>query len=153
MNFFIDKNICLRYDLRKEVIQVTENERLKQLRKDYLHLTLDDFGARLGLGKSAISGIETGYRNLTQQTRMSICREFNVREEWLRDGEGEPFQNPGSREEEISEFIGKTLQTEKDDFKIQLLHVLSRLTDEQWGKLADVAEMLRSVSEADPPEK
>lgn len=67
---------------------MTENERVKQVRKAK-SLTMREFGQRLGLGSSTISDIENGRRNLTTQNRISICREFNVREEWLRMGEGD----------------------------------------------------------------
>ena len=67
---------------------MTENERVKQLRKAR-GLTLEKFGERLGVGKSAISDIERGRNSVTDQMRRSICREFGVREEWLRDGTGE----------------------------------------------------------------
>lgn len=66
------------------------NERIKQLRKE-LGLTLDKFGEKIGVGKTAISKIENGDRSVTDQMFKSICREFNVREEWLRTGEGEMF--------------------------------------------------------------
>lgn len=66
------------------------NERVKELRKA-LGLTLETFSARLGVGKTAISKIERGDRRLTDQMFLSICREFNVNEKWLRDGTGEMF--------------------------------------------------------------
>ena len=62
------------------------NERIKQLRKE-LGLTLDKFGEKIGVGKSAISKIERGENGVSEQMLKSICREFNVREEWLRTGE------------------------------------------------------------------
>lgn len=68
------------------------NERIRELRKK-LNLTMEKFGARLGVGKTAISKIEKGDNSITDQMFKSICREFNVNEEWLRNGTGEPF-NP-----------------------------------------------------------
>ena len=65
------------------------NERIKLLRKEYLHLTLEKFGERLGVGKTAISNIENGNRSVTDQMFKAICREFHVNEEWLRTGAGE----------------------------------------------------------------
>lgn len=62
------------------------NERVKELRKT-LGLTLDKFGERLGVTKQTVSRIENGINNVTDQMFKSICREFNVREEWLRTGE------------------------------------------------------------------
>lgn len=64
------------------------NERIKELRKN-LNLTMEKFGIRLGVGKTAISKIEKGDNSLTDQMFKSICREFNVNEEWLRNGTGE----------------------------------------------------------------
>lgn len=67
------------------------NERLKLLRKT-LQLSQDDFGKRLRVSNTAISKLEKGERNLTEQMILSICREFNVNEEWLRNGTGERFK-------------------------------------------------------------
>ena len=66
------------------------NERVKELR-DALGISAEKFGARVGVTRSAISRIENGTVNVTSQMVVSICREFNVREEWLRNGTGEMF--------------------------------------------------------------
>lgn len=67
------------------------NERIKKLRTEYLRLTMEAFAERLGVTRSAISNIESGRRNVSEQIVRAICREFAVREEWLRDGNGEPI--------------------------------------------------------------
>lgn len=64
--------------------------RIKTLRKK-LNLTQEEFGKRLGMKKNSISQIENGINSLTEQLLVSICREFNVSEEWLRTGDGEMF--------------------------------------------------------------
>ena len=66
------------------------NERLKLLRKE-LSLSQEAFGKKLGVTGAGISKIESGDRSLTEQMILSVCREFNVREEWLRTGFGEMF--------------------------------------------------------------
>lgn len=66
------------------------NERIKVARK-VLGLTMEQFGARIGMGKSSVSKIEKGANSTTDQTIKSICREFGVSEKWLRTGEGEMF--------------------------------------------------------------
>ena len=68
------------------------NDRVRILRKN-LGLTLEKFGNRLGVGKNAISRIETGKNGVTNQMIKSICREFNVDYIWLTTGEGEMFQD------------------------------------------------------------
>lgn len=65
------------------------NERIKKLRKS-LDLTQAEFGRRIGMKQNTIALIEGG-RNTSDQTVFAICREFGVREEWLRTGEGEMF--------------------------------------------------------------
>lgn len=69
---------------------MTQGERVKELRKT-LNYTLDKFGGKLGVQKSAISKIEKGENNLTEQMLISICREFNANENWLRTGDGKMF--------------------------------------------------------------
>ena len=121
---------------------MTENQRVRYLRKELLKLSGTEFGAKLGVQHSAISKIERGENNLTDQARMLICSTFGVREAWLRDGEGEPFNVPDSRDEEIAEFVARALSDRSPEIQRTFLHVLSRLTDEQWAALADIAEAL-----------
>lgn len=67
------------------------NERVSELRKT-LSISMEEFGRKLGVTRSSISNIENGRRGLTDQMILSICREFNVNEQWLRFGTGEMFQ-------------------------------------------------------------
>lgn len=67
------------------------NTRVKLLRKQ-LNMSQDTFGSRLGVTGAGISKIESGQRNLTEQMLLMICKEFNINENWLRDGEGEMFR-------------------------------------------------------------
>lgn len=70
---------------------MTQSERIKELRTNILGLTLEKFGEPLGVKKTAISNIETGKRNLTDQMAKAICREYNVNYFWLTEGEGDIF--------------------------------------------------------------
>ena len=67
---------------------MTQGERVKAIRKE-LNMTLEQFGEKLGVTKTAISYVENNKRNLTEQMLLSICREFGVNEIWLRTGEGD----------------------------------------------------------------
>ena len=66
---------------------MTEGERIKEVRKKN-RMTLEQFGNILGVTKVAISNIENGKRNVTEQMRKSICREFRIDPIWLSTGEG-----------------------------------------------------------------
>lgn len=69
---------------------MTRGERVRMARKT-LGLTLEKFGAKIGLKKSSLSQVETGVNDLTESNIKAICREFNVDEKWLRDGVGSMF--------------------------------------------------------------
>lgn len=75
-----------------------EGDRIRELRKEYLHLSQGEFGTRLGVKKVAISLIESGRNKVTTQMRSAICREYNVSKEWLLTGEGEMFKPVASDE-------------------------------------------------------
>lgn len=79
-------NFLCYYGLGKEVIMLL-SDRIKEVRK-LSGLTAEQFGARIGVSKAGISRMENGRNGTTDQTIMSICREFNVNEEWLRTGTG-----------------------------------------------------------------
>lgn len=67
------------------------DERLKQLRKK-LGLTQQEFADRLNIKRGAVANYEIG-RNVPIDAVVSlICQVFNVRREWLLDGEGTMFQ-------------------------------------------------------------
>lgn len=65
--------------------------RIKELR-NYLGMSGEVFGEKLGLTKQTISRLENGVNGITEQTIKLICQEFNVDEKWLRTGEGEMFE-------------------------------------------------------------
>lgn len=71
---------------------MTQGERVKEIRTD-LSLTLEKFGEKLGVGKTAISKIEKNERSLTDQMAKSICREYNVNYDWLMDEDGDMFSD------------------------------------------------------------
>lgn len=110
-------------------------ERIKKVRKA-LDLTQESFASRLGMKRNSIAQVETG-RNTSDQTIFSICREFNVNEHWLRTGEGEMFNQPQSRKDEIQHMVEKMMEGRKAEFKYRLISVLNRLDEGQWEVLED----------------
>lgn len=116
------------------------NERLKRLRKA-LDLTQQEFADRIGSKRNTIAKYETDTNVPSAAVISLICREFNVNEDWLRNGTGEMFIER-TRDEKITEFIGSIQMTGEDSFKKRLISVLANLTEEQWELLADMAEKL-----------
>ena len=122
------------------------NDRVREIRKSN-KLTMEQFGLRLGVAKSTISGIEAGNRNLTEQMIKAICREFNVNENWLRTGEGD-MVIALSRRESIAAFIGDLMKEDDDSFKLRLIDVLADLDESEWEVLADLAQRLAAENQA-----
>lgn len=71
--------------------------RIRQLRKE-LGLNQTDFGNKIGVKQGSVAAYESGARIPLDTVITSICREFNVNEEWLRTGEGEMFQQLTEKE-------------------------------------------------------
>lgn len=123
-------------------------ERIKQIRKGKC-LTQQAIADKLGLKRQTIAAYEIGTVTPSDRTILDICREFDVRESWLRTGEGEPFVEK-SREENISAFVGSILSGEPD-FRQRFISVLARMTPEEWAILEKkVLELAEEIKKADP---
>lgn len=66
-------------------------ERIRKLRKT-LDLTQQKFGERIGIKGNTVAQYELGRNEPVDAVFSLICREYDVREEWLRTGEGEMFK-------------------------------------------------------------
>lgn len=126
---------------------MTEGERIRKVRKSK-DLTLEKFGNILGVSKVAISNIENGNRNVTEQMRKSISREFHVDYDWLLDGIGDEVIFTKSIDEitEKEEYIEKVFANESP-FARRVLKALAKFTPEEWERLEHwVNEMPKIVA-------
>jgi transcriptional regulator with XRE-family HTH domain len=103
----------------------TINHRLKELRKE-LNMTQESFGSRISLVSSGISNMEKGVRDISDRTIKIICKEFNVSEEWLRNGEGSMFVEA---KYDLAEFIGERIHS-LNDFQINAIKEFIKLPPE-----------------------
>lgn len=72
-------------------------ERIRYLRKDVLHMTMDEFGARICVSRDVVNNIERNRLAHFEQKRYLvklIALEFGVREEWLLTGDEPMIQPP-----------------------------------------------------------
>lgn len=97
------------------------NERLKDLRKT-LNLSQDAFGERIGMSGGAISLLEKGKRNVTEQVVKSICREYSVDYMWLTTGDGEMFVES---DDDFMEKIDRIMAGENDARKNMIKTLLN----------------------------
>lgn len=114
--------------------------RLKQIRKA-IGLNQTEFGERIGVKQATVAAYECGARNPLDTVIKSICREFDVNENWLRTGEGEMFRKL-TRDERIADFVADVLRDESDSFRKRFISMLSSLNEDQWKMLELFAEGL-----------
>lgn len=112
-------------------------ERIKELRKNHLHMSQESFGARLGVSRSVINNIE---RNALQRPEQKepiyklICKEFNVSYLWLTQGI-EPMENESDYTSmaQIDDIMAGENETAKSIFK-----AFARLDEKEWALLAHI---------------
>ena len=104
---------------------MTQGERVREVRKS-LGLTLDKFGEKLGVQKSAISKIERGESNLTDANIIAICREFNVDYIWLKTGKGDNIFV--DTDDDFLEKIERMMMSE-DDVRKNIFKFMLELSD------------------------
>lgn len=120
---------------------MTQGERVREIRKS-LKLTLEKFGEKLGVKKSAISEIESGRNSLTEQMTVSICRAYNVNYDWLTEGEGEMFSDvPKTILDELCK------QYDLDDFDRSLVELYLDLNiDERIWLKSKIRQLFKKVN-------
>lgn len=91
------------------------NERLKKLRKT-LELTQQEFADRIGIKRNTLATYESGRNEPIDAVVSLICREFNVNEDWLRNGGSDDDMFVKLNEdEELSMYTQMLLDSTTDD--------------------------------------
>lgn len=123
---------------------MTQGERVNEVRKR-AQLTMDQFGERLGVTKTAISYVVNGKRSLTEQMLKSICREFDVNENWLRTGEGD-MPRKLSEEEEIATLVSDVLEEGKENpfygIILEIIRTYNELSPASQAVLREASQKL-----------
>lgn len=112
-------------------------KRIKAIRKE-LGLTQKDFGVQIGIASNTITGYETGVRVPSPQVIRSICREFNVNEEWLSTGQGEMFCQT---EESAITLIDRIMYGE-NEFAKSVFKAFASLSEEEWNAVEKIIDRL-----------
>lgn len=121
---------------------MSQGERVKEVRKA-LGLTLEKFGEKLGVGKTAISKIEKEENKLTDQMAKAICREFHVDLHWLTTGEGDMFIET---DDNIIETIDRIMLGE-NEFHKNLFKTFAKLDESELLALESIIDKFIEVKE------
>lgn len=122
--------------------------RIKELRNS-LDLTQQKFADRLGIQRGIIGKYEVDVSAPSDAVISLICREFNVREAWLRDGEGEMFESK-PRAEELGELVRKLLSDRPESFRSRLITSLLRFEPDspEWQVLENIYDSIANEKES-----
>lgn len=117
----------------------TFSDRIDRLIQDKTGGNKSKFARQLNVTPAYISKLCKDKENIpSDRTIADICREFNVNDDWLRTGRGDPYIQL-SRDEELAQFFGDVMKGEDPDFRRRLLSVMSRLTTDEWALLEQMA--------------
>ena len=122
--------------------------RIKELR-NFLDLTQQKFADRLGIQRGIIGKYEVDVSSPSDAVISLICREFNVREAWLRDGEGDMLEVK-PRAEELGELVRKLLADRPESFRSRLITSLLRFepASPEWQILENTYNSIAAEKES-----
>ena len=124
------------------------NERIKKIIEE-LGLKKVDFANRLHISQPFASELCSGAKAPSDRTIGDICREFGVREAWLRTGEGEIFVQD-TQSEQVAAFLADLTKDDSDTFKKRFVEMLAGLSPVDWELLERMAEKLTQKKEESP---
>ena len=122
--------------------------RTSDLRKA-LGLTQQAFADRLGITRGAVANWDLDRSDPSDAVISLICREFNVREAWLRDGAGEMLEIK-PRAEELGELVRKLLADRPESFRSRLITSLLRFepNSPEWQILENIYNSIADEKES-----
>lgn len=121
------------------------NERIRYLRKNELKMSQDDFASKIDISRSNLGNIEIGRIAVTDRVISSICREYNINEEWLRNGTGDMFVKVSAYEKAYNRFgyIMENSSPSKKAALSMLLELLYSVPDDTWDKMIKKFEEIK----------
>lgn len=127
------------------------NNRLKEVRKS-LGMNQEDFGFKIGVTAPAISKWESGDRNIPDSAIRSICREFGVREEWLRTGAGD-MRAAGEWADELKAAVERLFADDSAEFQQALISALLQFDPHgpEWRVVEEIFNNVRAKLPAAAP--
>lgn len=111
--------------------------RIKEIRKKN-KLTQVEFGEKISVKGNTITNYENGLRTPSDAVIFSICREFGINEEWLRNGVGNMEISPDIK---LSSYLGE-ISDGDDDFIKDLIEVYMELDPDSKEALKLIARKM-----------
>lgn len=121
-------------------------DRIKTIRKQN-KMTQVEFGEKIGVKGNTITNYENGLRTPSDAVIFSICREFNINENWLRTGEGD-MSIPKTRNQQLSEFFNDVMEDVDNSYRKRFIEALSKLSLEEWKVVEKITDELSIKEES-----
>ena len=121
------------------------NIRILELRK-HLGLSQQEFADRIGASRGVIANIDNNRTVPSPIVISSICREFNVNPEWLKDGEDVPMFLP---DDDPDDAVLRILNG-ADPWKKKIILSLSHMPPECWDAVRTLAQYYKSIDDKTP---
>lgn len=97
-------------------------------------LTKTKFAEQLHLSQQFISSLCSGAKQPSDRTIADICREFNVSEAWLRNGDGEMFVTR-TMNQELAMMVNELMTESDESYRKRFVAALLDLPPEFWPEL------------------
>lgn len=128
-------------------------ERIRELRKKHLKMSMEVFGKRLGVSRDTINNIELN-RLARPEQKMSlyklICSEFGISEDWLLNGIGDMYADDKA---EYDTLIDRVM-TGQNEFAKNIFKTFALFDEADWEALRRMIEKYIDVADAeDVPEE
>ena len=139
---FVDLIAFLSYYISKGGLKM--KERIKKIRKEQ-NMTQQSFADKLGLKRQTIAAYEIGNIEPSNAVILSICREFNVNEKWLRTGNGEPYLE-STKDERYFKNVAK-LQRADDETLMRWVNAIAETSPDALKEIEVFMKKILGIEE------
>lgn len=101
-----------------------------------------DFANDIGITAASVTTMCNGKSNPSNQTITAICREYNVNEQWLREGVGEMFR-PVSETEELAKWLAEVNRQPTTSAQRKIARMLTMLDPDDWITIEKMINALK----------
>lgn len=116
------------------------NERFRKVRRD-LNLNQKEFGDKLDMAQTYVSGVEKGARDVTEKIIKSVCYEYGVNYRWLKYGEGNMYTEV---DVSLMAAVDRMMSTENEGAK-RLFKAYAQLDESEWDALNTLIDRLANL--------
>ena len=109
---------------------MTINQRIKEVRQA-LNLSQAKFASEISISSGYIASIELGNRNVNNRIVKLICTAFNVNDNWLKNGQGNMFNEQPTQTIQLATDIFKELKPEYQEYILKQIDLLLEIQNKE----------------------